>query len=984
MDRLIRRFGKTNTQRRQYFRYREAHRDKLSGIAQSQEDRQEAQPPKNEEVPVVLTGTELGARPQSHVSGSIQPSTLVQTTASTYVKLDLDDGEKTSDADRTETSYVTSVDEQERRTIEVPPLPEIAQGGAPFECQYCFTIQSVKNPRAWKKHVFSDLEPYMCTFEDCSSQLFSSRQMWFAHELSVHRREWVCGHCSSTYESEETFTAHMNRRHQGSFTEAQLPALVQKFQRPLSKIPPSACPFCTEWEAALRQNQGPKSSVDPSDILVVEASEFCKHVATHMEELALFALPDRYDDSGSDGVRSGSIPSNEVDVQKSSMSDRTNHSPKEIVSHKAVNQVSDQEDEGLSFDGETQGLSTYRSLSDRRRSISRRNNTVQRVAVLGTVGFQPLSKASADSDSLLLAAERENWNEVQSLLVQGADPNIKRESDHCTVLHVAADQGNVDAVNLLLANGADIEIRDKHGMTPLVTATAKKHYGLVQVLVAYGADGDTALLMAVMQNHLPTVILLLEAGASLEVKDTYGMTPLQWVVRAGRVMMVEELLLRGAALDAKDKRQNTVLHHMLYLSDDSITKRLLAKAIPDLLEARNDEGRTALHVAVGLRDSSTITMLLAAGSCIDTVDSYGNVPLRYLIGPRVSQAFRSISLPADREASLVTRDGGRWRAGRPKADNAVEFVRFLLEKGANIGAKDPFGKTLVHFTAMTESPKILQLLLQNGADINTKDIDGRTPLHFAVMHGPSSHRDVEKSDIETLKELVEKGAKLNERDDEGYTPLHVAVLIGHVEAFEIILFANADPGVQDNKGRTVRDLLNNSNVTFQDHTENTEEYEKLLEMQVAMVYHERQRLSAEEEEASERSSVGGVESGEYDSHREEAEPEGHREERAEEHSGQGEEPLDEGETEEPLEEGEETAMAPSLASPAYRAHMAALKRAGVRRGRDGGYYSYREEAEAEGDQEEDEAGGYPRKAEGSLGEKDENILGEAEESLVEE
>lgn len=150
MEYLIQRFGKANTKRRQYFGYREAHRNRLSGVGEPQEDHQKTHLHENEGVPAVITRSEMGGRLQGHLARSLQPSTLMQTTASTYVKPEPKDMEKTSETGQTETSCVTSVGEQEQRAIVVPPLPETAQSGKEFECQYCFTIQSMRNPRAWR------------------------------------------------------------------------------------------------------------------------------------------------------------------------------------------------------------------------------------------------------------------------------------------------------------------------------------------------------------------------------------------------------------------------------------------------------------------------------------------------------------------------------------------------------------------------------------------------------------------------------------------------------------------------------------------------------------------------------------------------------------------------------------------------------------------------------------------------------------------
>jgi len=87
-------------------------------------------------------------------------------------------------------------------------------------------------------------------------------------------------------------------------------------------------------------------------------------------------------------------------------------------------------------------------------------------------------------------------------------------------------------------------------------------------------------------------------------------------------------------------------------------------------------------------------------------------------------------------------------------------------------------------------------LLEKGANINAKDNIGWTPLHFAAYHGIT--------DIVRL--LLEHGADINARDADGLTPLHIAAALGHVDAVRLLLRKGADPGARDNRGRTPLDL----------------------------------------------------------------------------------------------------------------------------------------------------------------------------------
>jgi ankyrin repeat protein len=84
----------------------------------------------------------------------------------------------------------------------------------------------------------------------------------------------------------------------------------------------------------------------------------------------------------------------------------------------------------------------------------------------------------------------------------------------------------VDSILVLLEANASVNLCDyKNGATPLIVATIKGHYAVVELLVNRGADielrdrknGDTALLKAAEINNLRIVNILALKGASLDV-----------------------------------------------------------------------------------------------------------------------------------------------------------------------------------------------------------------------------------------------------------------------------------------------------------------------------------------------------------------------------------------------------------------------------------------------------------------------------------
>ncbi len=57
--------------------------------------------------------------------------------------------------------------------------------------------------------------------------------------------------------------------------------------------------------------------------------------------------------------------------------------------------------------------------------------------------------------------------------------------------------------------------------------------------------------------------------------------------------------------------------------------------------------------------------------------------------------------------------------------NHIEYVKLLLEYGADVNVKDETeGMTPLHWASLRSNPEILKLLLEHGADVNAKDKDG--------------------------------------------------------------------------------------------------------------------------------------------------------------------------------------------------------------------------------------------------------------------
>jgi tetratricopeptide (TPR) repeat protein len=122
----------------------------------------------------------------------------------------------------------------------------------------------------------------------------------------------------------------------------------------------------------------------------------------------------------------------------------------------------------------------------------------------------------------------------------------------------------------------------------------------------------------------------------------------------------------------------------------------------------------------------------------------------------------------------------------------TEAVRVLLEKGANIEAKDRSQETALQVAALNGRTTVVKLLLEKGANTGAKDRFVETPLHVAAQWGQ----------VEVARQLLDGGANIEARDDQGETPLHVAARRASIEVLKLLLDRGAQIEARDNNDFT--------------------------------------------------------------------------------------------------------------------------------------------------------------------------------------
>lgn len=159
-----------------------------------------------------------------------------------------------------------------------------------------------------------------------------------------------------------------------------------------------------------------------------------------------------------------------------------------------------------------------------------------RIEALLRRGFDPNS-VNPQGDYALMMALRLSSLQVAQVLVKHPATQVEvRTAKDESPLMLAAIKGQLDLCRRLIARHADV---NKPGWAPLHYAATSGNPGVIQLLLDHYAyidaaspNGSTPLMMAAMYGSIDAVELLLSAGADPTLKNSLGLTALDFATRA--------------------------------------------------------------------------------------------------------------------------------------------------------------------------------------------------------------------------------------------------------------------------------------------------------------------------------------------------------------------------------------------------------------------------------------------------------------------
>jgi ankyrin repeat protein len=388
--------------------------------------------------------------------------------------------------------------------------------------------------------------------------------------------------------------------------------------------------------------------------------------------------------------------------------------------------------------------------------------------------------AQGDDSPLADAAEQRAAATVAALLSQNANVNAP-QADGMTALHWGIYHEDLELAKRLIAAGAAVEAKSRYGVTPLSIACQSGAPGLVELLLDSGADANATL--------------------------PGGETALMTASRTGRLAQVAALIARGAQVDAREHNGQTALMWAAAEGHVEVVDALLAAGAEFRRPLKS--GFTPLFFAAREGRTAVVLRLLEAG--LDVNERLQPAGGSKANPPKGTNALLLAVENGHFETAVALLDAGADPDSKPGGYTALHAITWVRKPIRGDGDPPPIG------SGKLTSLEFVQRLAAFGADVNARLERGESGRgRFTTTGSTPFVLAARASDVPLLQELLKLGAdrKLSNVDD--CPPLLAAAGVGALGDGEeaagteeeaaatvrLLLDLGADPNAVDKNGET--------------------------------------------------------------------------------------------------------------------------------------------------------------------------------------
>ena len=432
---------------------------------------------------------------------------------------------------------------------------------------------------------------------------------------------------------------------------------------------------------------------------------------------------------------------------------------------------------------------------------------------------------------LSLAARHGNSELVKQLLNEGGTKGLENDESHDTdgapdsqgnsdtdsvnatdghsPLQIAALRGHTAVIHTLLEAGDSPELINTSGDTSFSLAVKGGQLAALKELLRgrSAIEIDFSLLhLAASQGHLEIVRELIRNGVDPNAIGKDGSTPLLLAAEGGRAELVKELInISRAVLEATNDAGSRAVH-VAATNGHIQAFEHLCRAGADI-NAQDDDGSGPIHLAAKMGHLRVTKSLLESGVNSNIPDRSGFTPLHLatrggylrIVQELINHARSHPEAHPDPKLKSRVATGGLEETAR---DETKDFESSRDEGDAETDKfLDDHDNGHQHLDGSSDESLVSSDMLDYSDDESSSDFDDShnllkfqdsdeaTPLHSAAARGY----------MEILRELLKNDAQYNKHGKHHRTPLHLAAREGYVSVVKELLQRSADPNTADLK-----------------------------------------------------------------------------------------------------------------------------------------------------------------------------------------